>query len=278
MTCLFLAVALFVGGEPTPVAGDDTVNAARALLESASWVGVKDKDGKTEIRALPAKEEPKAERAMRDYHARYQEVADSYWRNEKKYADAISELNRRFLNLQEPITVDHVNQYFRDRRKLKKQLVAQSPRRAVPRPPYRRVLRQGEWWELRFDVKRENISTMLFSPGTLSIYLRLSTTSCGSFTSLPMSLDLFGPPDDRQVQDTRIEVKEQVIVLHRRQFQTYRLSQVDIAEAVASLQEAVPNATIDGDPESNTIIVLGSPDEHKAIQQAITQLRANRKK
>jgi len=66
MACFFLAVALLIGAEPTLTTAEDTANAARALLESASWVEVKDNDGRTEIRVLAAEEEPKAEQAMRD--------------------------------------------------------------------------------------------------------------------------------------------------------------------------------------------------------------------
>jgi len=279
MACFFLAVALLLGAKWTPKSTEDTANAARALLETASWVEVKDNDGKTELRALAAKDEPKAEQAMRDYHDRYEKVADSYWEAEREYADAISQLNRQYLDRQEPVTVDHVIQYFRDRGKLKKQLVAKSPRMSVPKPPYRRVLRHGEWWELRFDQERENISTALFSSDTPSIYLRPSTASCGFHTGLPALVNRFPELLDRaDGRNTRIEVREQVIVLERRQFQTYRLSQTDVAEAVASLQEAAPNATIDGDPESNTIFVLGFADEHKVVQQAIAQLRTSSKK
>ena len=278
MACFFLAVALLLGAEPTPKTAEDTANAARALLATASWVEVKDNDRKTEIRVLAAEDEPKAEQAMRDYHDRYEKVADSYWEAEKKYADAISQLNRQFLDRLESVTVKLVSQYFRDRGNLKKQLVAKSPRMSVPKPQYRRVLRNGEWWELRFDVKQEDTSTIMFSSDMPSIYLHLSTASCGFFTSMPRFLDLFGPPDDSCIRNTRIEVKERAIVLDRRQFQSYRLSQIEVAEAVSSLSEAVPSATIDGDPESSTIFVLGFPDEHKAVQQAIAQLRANRKK
>ncbi|MBL7040695.1 MAG: hypothetical protein ISR77_18830 [Pirellulaceae bacterium] len=282
MARFFMAVVLFLGVEPTSKTTDDAANAARALLESASWVAVKDNDGKTEIRVLAAEEEPKAEQAVRDYHDRYQEVADTYWKHEKEYADAISQLNRQFLDRQEPVTVDHVNQYFRDRRKLKEQLAAKSPQRAVPRPPYRHVLRQGEWWELRLGVKPVepvSVSTILFGTDTPSIYLRLSNASSGFCTGLPGALQHFPvPPDDSYLRNTRIEVKEQVIFLKTRQFQSYRLGQFDIAEAVASLEEAVPNATIDGDPESSTIFVLGFPDEHKAIRQAMAQLGVNREK
>lgn len=281
MTCLFLAAALFITAEPNPKTAEDTTNAARALLESARWVEVKDNHGDMEIRVLAAEEEPKAEQAMRDYHDRYQEAADSYREQKKEYADAISELNQQFLDLQESITADHVNQYFRDRRKLKEQLVTKSPPWVVPKPPYRRVLRYGDWWELRFDAKREHISTVMFSYGTLSIYLRLSTASCGFDTGFPGLLDRYPELLDRtENPDIRIEVKKRGIVVkqHQLRLESYRLDQIDAAEAVASLKEAVPNAEICYNRELNTILVFGFPDEHKAIEQALAQIRASRRK
>jgi len=280
MTCLFYAVAVFVGGEPALNSAEDTANAARALLETAKWVEVKDKEGKTEIRALAAKDEPKAEQAMRDYHDRYQEAVDSYWEHKKQYADAISQLNRQFLDRQESVTADHVNQYFRDRRKLKDLLVAKSPWRAVPKPPYRRVLRYGEWWELRFDEKPPDISNILFHFDTHSIYLYVSAASCGFFTSGPRFLDIFGPPDDSYIRDTRIEVKEQGLVLEMRQLQVYRLGQIHADAAASSLKEAAPDAIVryERNPSVIVIGVLGFPEEHKAIDRAIAQLRASRKK
>lgn len=280
MTHLFLAAALFVTSEPTPKTAQDAANAARALLESARWVEVKDNHGDMEIRVIAAEGESKAERAMRDYHDRYQKAADSYREQQKKYANAVSRLNREFLDRQEPVTADHVNQYFRDRRKLKEQLVGKSPPWVVPKPPYRRALLHGDWWELRFDVKREDISTIMFSSDTPSIYLRLSTASCGLDTGLPGLLDRFPEFLERSKNpDIRIEVEGRIIVVKRRQLrlERYRLSQINAAEAVPSLKEAVPNAEITYNRELNTIIVLGFPDEHKGIEQALAQLRTSGK-
>jgi len=143
------------------------------------------------------------------------------------------------------------------------------------------VLQYGAWWELRFDEKSDDRATFIDRSDTDSIYLQIASASCGFCKNPPGLLDDFpkvvhGTAD----RDIRIEVKERVIVVkqHQLRLEVYRLSQINAPNAVPSLEEAAPSAEIHCDRKLNAILVLGFPDDHKAIDEAIARLRAGRKK